>query len=624
MIKTIDELNAVKSQYEASVAFRHPGVTEGDSYKRHVLVCAGTGCTSSGSVKIAAKIEELLAAKGLTDEVKVIKTGCHGLCALGPVMIIYPEAAFYSNVSMDHIEEIVEEHLANGNIVTKYLYKETVTEDGVIPMNDTHFYKKQHRVALQNCGVINPEDINEYIGTGGYQALHKVLTTMSREDVVDVLEKSGLRGRGGGGFPTGRKWKFAMGSTGQKYVCCNADEGDPGAFMDRSVLEGDPHCVFEAMAIAGYVIGSDQGYIYVRAEYPIAIDRLNIALKQAREAGLLGKDIFGTGFNFDIDLRLGAGAFVCGEETALMTSIEGNRGEPRPRPPFPAVKGLFEKPTILNNVETWANIPRIIMKGADWFAGMGTERSKGTKVFALGGKINNVGLVEIPMGTTLREIVEEIGGGVPNGKKFKAAQTGGPSGGCIPASNFDVEIDYDNLVAIGSMMGSGGLIVMDEDDCMVDIAKFFLEFTVDESCGKCTPCRIGTKRLLEILNKITEGKAEMSDLDQLKRLAALIQQNSLCALGQTAPNPVLSTLKHFEDEYIAHIVDKKCPAGKCKSLMQYKIDPEKCIGCGLCAKNCPAEAITGEKKKPYTIDPSKCVKCGVCISKCKKEAVYKA
>ena len=418
--------------------------------------------------------------------------------------------------------------------------------------------------------------------------------------------------------------KFAMGSTGQKYVCCNADEGDPGAFMDRSVLEGDPHCVFEAMAIAGYVIGSDQGYIYVRAEYPIAIDRLNIALKQAREAGLLGKDIFGTGFNFDIDLRLGAGAFVCGEETALMTSIEGNRGEPRPRPPFPAVKGLFEKPTILNNVETWANIPRIIMKGADWFAGMGTERSKGTKVFALGGKINNVGLVEIPMGTTLREIVEEIGGGVPNGKKFKAAQTGGPSGGCIPASNFDVEIDYDNLVAIGSMMGSGGLIVMDEDDCMVDIAKFFLEFTVDESCGKCTPCRIGTKRLLEILNKITEGKAEMSDLDQLKRLAALIQQNSLCALGQTAPNPVLSTLKHFEDEYIAHIVDKKCPAGKCKSLMQYKIDPEKCIGCGLCAKNCPAEAITGEKKKPYTIDPSKCVKCGVCISKCKKEAVYKA
>ena len=626
MIKTIDELRAVKSRNQASVEFRHPGSTVHDSYKRHVLVCAGTGCTSSGSVKIAAKLEEEIAAKGLQDEVCVIKTGCHGLCALGPVMIVYPEAAFYSNMSMEHVEEIVDEHLAKGSVVTKYLYKETVTEDGIIPMNDTNFYKKQCRVALQNCGVINPEDINEYIGTGGYEALHKVLTTMSREEVVDVLEKSGLRGRGGGGFPTGRKWKFAMGGEPgiQKYVCCNADEGDPGAFMDRSVLEGDPHWVFEAMAIAGYVIGSNQGYIYVRAEYPIAIERLTIALGQAREAGLLGKDIFGTGFDFDIDLRLGAGAFVCGEETALMTSIEGNRGEPRPRPPFPAVKGLFEKPTILNNVETWANIPRIIMKGADWFASMGTERSKGTKVFALGGKINNVGLVEIPMGTTLREIVEEIGGGVPNGKKFKAAQTGGPSGGCIPASNFDVEIDYDNLVAIGSMMGSGGLIVMDEDDCMVDIAKFFLEFTVDESCGKCTPCRIGTKRLLEILEKITEGKATMDDLDQLERLAELIKNNSLCALGQTAPNPVLSTLKHFRDEYVAHIVDKRCPAGKCKSLMQYKIDPEKCIGCGLCAKNCPADAISGEKKKPFSIDPSKCVKCGVCMSKCKKEAVYKA
>ena len=626
MIKTIEQLNEVKSQYQATVAFRHPGAAEKDNYKRHVLVCAGTGCTSSGSVKIAARIEELLEEKGLKDEVKVIKTGCHGLCALGPVMIVYPEAAFYSNMSMEHVEEIVDEHLAKGSVVTKYLYKETVTEDGIIPMNDTNFYKKQCRVALQNCGVINPEDINEYIGTGGYEALHKVLTTMSREEVVDVLEKSGLRGRGGGGFPTGRKWKFAMGGEPgiQKYVCCNADEGDPGAFMDRSVLEGDHHCVFEAMAIAGYVIGSNQGYIYVRAEYPIAIHRLEIALKQAREQGLLGDDIFGTGFSFDIDLRLGAGAFVCGEETALMTSIEGNRGEPRPRPPFPAVKGLFEKPTILNNVETWANIPRIIMKGADWFASMGTERSKGTKVFALGGKINNVGLVEIPMGTTLREIVEEIGGGVPNGKKFKAAQTGGPSGGCIPASNFDVEIDYDNLVAIGSMMGSGGLIVMDEDDCMVDIAKFFLEFTVDESCGKCTPCRIGTKRLLEILEKITEGKACMEDLDQLERLAELIKNNSLCALGQTAPNPVLSTLKHFRDEYVAHIVDKRCPAGKCKSLMQYKIDPEKCIGCGLCAKNCPADAISGEKKKPFSIDPSKCVKCGVCMSKCKKEAVYKA
>ncbi|MCI8731301.1 MAG: NADH-quinone oxidoreductase subunit NuoF [Lachnospiraceae bacterium] len=623
MIKTIEELRAISSQKKASVEFRHPGSKEKDSYERHVLVCAGTGCTSSGSVKIAAKLEEEIEAKGLKDKVRVIKTGCHGLCALGPVMIIYPEAAFYSNMTLEHIEKVVDEHLIKGNIVTEYLYQETVTDAGVIPMNDTDFYKKQHRVALKNCGVIDPENIDEYIATGGYEALYKALTTMSREDVVGVLEKSGLRGRGGAGFPTGTKWKFAMGSEGQKYVCCNADEGDPGAFMDRSVLEGDPHVVFEAMAIAGYVIGSNQGYIYVRAEYPIAIHRLEIALKQAREYGLLGKDIFGTGFDFDIDLRLGAGAFVCGEETALMTSIEGNRGEPRPRPPFPAVKGLFGKPTILNNVETWANIPRIIMNGADWFAGMGTEKSKGTKVFALGGKIQNVGLVEIPMGTTLREIVEEIGGGVPNGKKFKAAQTGGPSGGCIPASNFDVQIDYDNLVAIGSMMGSGGLIVMDEDDCMVDIAKFFLEFTVDESCGKCTPCRIGNKRLLEILEKITEGKATMEDLDKLEKLANLIKKNSLCALGQTAPNPVLSTLKHFRDEYIAHIQDKKCPAGKCKALLSYNIDPEKCIGCGLCAKNCPADAISGEKKKPYTIDTSKCVKCGACMEKCKKEAIYK-
>jgi NADP-reducing hydrogenase subunit HndC len=625
MIKTIDELRAIKSQNKASVEFRHPGSTTGDSYKRHVLVCAGTGCTSSGSVKIAEELEKEIAEKGLQNEVCVIKTGCHGLCALGPVMIIYPEAAFYSNMAIEHVAEIVDEHLVKGNVVVKYLYKETVTDNGIIPMNDTHFYKKQHRVALQNCGIINPEDINEYIATGGYEALHKVLTTMSREEVVDVLEKSGLRGRGGGGFPTGRKWKFAMGGEPgvQKYVCCNADEGDPGAFMDRSVLEGDPHVVFEAMAIAGYVIGSNQGYIYVRAEYPIAVERLTIALNQAREQGLLGDNIFGTGFSFDIDLRLGAGAFVCGEETALMTSIEGNRGEPKPRPPFPAVKGLFGKPTILNNVETWANIPRIIMNGADWFASMGTEKSKGTKVFALGGKINNVGLVEIPMGTTLREIVEEIGGGVPNGKKFKAAQTGGPSGGCIPASNFDVAIDYDNLVAIGSMMGSGGLIVMDEDDCMVDIAKFFLEFTVDESCGKCTPCRIGTKRLLELLQKITDGKGTMEDLEQLERLASLIKNNSLCALGQSAPNPVLSTLKHFRDEYVAHIVDKRCPAGKCKALLSYNIDPDKCIGCGLCAKNCPGDAITGEKKKPHTIDTTKCVKCGLCMEKCKKDAVYK-
>ena len=623
MIKTIEELRAISSQKKASVEFRHPGSKEKDSYERHVLVCAGTGCTSSGSVKIAAKLEEEIEAKGLKDKVRVIKTGCHGLCALGPVMIIYPEAAFYSNMTLEHIEKVVDEHLIKGNIVTEYLYQETVTDAGVIPMNDTDFYKKQHRVALKNCGVIDPENIDEYIATGGYEALYKALTTMSREDVVGVLEKSGLRGRGGAGFPTGTKWKFAMGSEGQKYVCCNADEGDPGAFMDRSVLEGDPHVVFEAMAIAGYVIGSNQGYIYVRAEYPIAIHRLEIALKQAREYGLLGKDIFGTGFDFDIDLRLGAGAFVCGEETALMTSIEGNRGEPRPRPPFPAVKGLFGKPTILNNVETWANIPRIIINGADWFAGMGTEKSKGTKVFALGGKIQNVGLVEIPMGTTLREIVEEIGGGVPNGKKFKAAQTGGPSGGCIPASNFDVQIDYDNLVAIGSMMGSGGLIVMDEDDCMVDIAKFFLEFTVEESCGKCTPCRVGTRRMLEILTKITKGQATMEDLDKLEELCYYIKNNSLCGLGQTAPNPVLSTLRYFRDEYEAHIKEKRCPAGVCKALLSYVIDRDKCRGCTLCARNCPAGAIIGSVKNPHIIDTEKCVKCGACMEKCKFGAISK-
>ena len=592
-------------------------------YRSHVLVCGGTGCTSSGSQRIIDRLEKEIAAQGLSEEVGVVKTGCFGLCALGPIMIVYPEGTFYSMVQEDDIPEIVAEHLLKGRVVTRLLYEETTKTDKITPLNETDFYKKQHRVALRNCGVINPEDIEEYIGTGGYEALGIVLTEKKPEDVIQILLDSGLRGRGGAGFPTGLKWKFAAANEAdQKYVCCNADEGDPGAFMDRSILEGDPHAVLEAMAIAGYAIGASQGYIYVRAEYPIAVKRLEIAIAQAREYGLLGENIFESGFNFDIELRLGAGAFVCGEETALMTSIEGSRGEPRPRPPFPALKGLFQKPTILNNVETFANIPQIIVNGPEWFASMGTEKSKGTKVFALGGKINNTGLVEIPMGTTLREIVEEIGGGIPGGKKFKAAQTGGPSGGCIPAEHLDVPIDYDNLIAIGSMMGSGGLIIMDEDTCMVDIAKFFLEFTVDESCGKCTPCRIGTRRMLEILEKITKGQAEMEDLDRLEELCNHLKTSSLCALGQTAPNPVLSTLRYFRDEYIAHIVDKKCPAGVCKDLLHYKIDPDKCKGCTLCARTCPADAIIGSVREVHMINPEKCVKCGACMEKCRFGAIY--
>ena len=593
-------------------------------YRSHVLVCGGTGCTSSGSQRIRERLEKEIAANGLSEEVGVVKTGCFGLCALGPIMIVYPEGTFYSMVQEEDIPEIVSEHLLKGRVVTRLLYDETTKTDKIIPLNETNFYKKQHRVALRNCGVINPENIEEYIGTGGYEALGIVLTEKTPEDVIQILLDSGLRGRGGAGFPTGLKWKFAAANEAdQKYVCCNADEGDPGAFMDRSILEGDPHAVLEAMAIAGYAIGASQGYIYVRAEYPIAVKRLEIAISQAREYGLLGENIFDSGFNFDIELRLGAGAFVCGEETALMTSIEGNRGEPRPRPPFPALKGLFQKPTILNNVETFANIPQIIVNGPEWFASMGTENSKGTKVFALGGKIHNTGLVEVPMGTTLREIVEEIGGGIPNGKKFKAAQTGGPSGGCIPAEHLDVPIDYDNLKKIGSMMGSGGLIIMDEDTCMVDIAKFFLEFTVDESCGKCTPCRIGTRRMLEILEKITKGQATMEDLDKLEELCYHLQSSSLCALGQTAPNPVLSTLRYFRDEYIAHIVDKKCPAGVCKDLLRFKIDPDKCRGCTLCARTCPADAITGVVREVHMIDPDKCLKCGACIEKCRFGAIYK-
>ena len=594
-------------------------------YRAHVLVCGGTGCTSSGSVKIQEEFENQLKQRGLENEIKVVQTGCFGLCALGPVVIVYPEGSFYSMVTVDDVAEIVEEHLLKGRIVTRLLYDETVQNEGEIKsLNDVDFYKKQMRVVLRNCGVINPENIDEYIAVDGYRALGKVLTEMTPEQVIDLMKQSGLRGRGGGGFPTGVKWDFAAKQPkGQKYVGCNADEGDPGAFMDRSVLEGDPHVVIEAMAIAGYAIGSDQGYVYIRAEYPIAVGRLQKAIDQAREYGLLGKNIFGTDFNFDIEIRLGAGAFVCGEETALMTSIEGHRGEPRPRPPFPAVKGLWQKPTILNNVETYANIPQIILKGVDWFTSIGTEKSKGTKVFAVGGKIKNTGLVEIPMGTTLREIVEEIGGGIPNGKKFKAAQTGGPSGGCIPASLMDIEIDYDSLISIGSMMGSGGLIVMDEDSCMVDIAKFFLEFTVDESCGKCTPCRIGTKRMYEILDKITKGKGTLEDIDRLEELAYAIKTSAMCGLGQTAPNPVFSTLRYFRDEYVAHVVDKKCPAGVCKALLSYAIDPEKCKGCSLCARNCPADAISGEIKHPFIIDNKACIKCGACMSKCKFNAIYK-
>ena len=593
---------------------------------RKVLICGGTGCTSSGSMKIADKLEEVIKEKGIADHVKVVRTGCFGLCALGPIMIVYPEGTFYSMMKEEHIDRIVEEHLINDRIVEEYVYPETKTPDGIIAYNQTNFYKKQSRVALRNCGVINPENIDDYLEKDGYKALEKVLKTMTPEEVIDVVLKSGLRGRGGAGFPTGKKWQLArdiVKDAPLKYVCCNADEGDPGAFMDRSVLEGDPHAVIEAMAIAAFAIGGSQGYIYVRAEYPIAVHRLQIAIDQARERGFLGKNIFGTDFNFDLDLRLGAGAFVCGEETALMTSIEGKRGEPRPRPPFPAEKGLFQKPTVLNNVETYANIPQIILNGAEWFASMGTEKSKGTKVFALGGKINNTGLVEVPMGPTLREIVYEIGGGIPNGKKFKAAQTGGPSGGCIPAEHLDVPIDYDNLIAIGSMMGSGGLIVMDEDNCMVDIAKFFLEFTVDESCGKCTPCRIGTKRLYEMLTKITKGDATMEDLDKMEKLCYYIKNNSLCGLGQTAPNPVLSTLRYFKDEYIAHIKDKKCPAGVCKDLLTYKILADKCKGCTKCARNCPVGAITGKVKEAHVIDTSKCVKCGACMSNCNFGAIVR-
>lgn len=592
-------------------------------YRTHILVCGGTGCHSNNSGKIREAFEEEIVKRNLQDDVMVVGTGCFGLCAVGPIVIIYPEGAFYSCIKVEDVPEIVEEHVVKGRLVERLLYHEKATNKVVNSLSETNFYKKQTRVALRNCGVINPERIDESIARDGYQALIKCLTELEPQQVIDIIKASGLRGRGGAGFPTGVKWQFAKNQVNDvKYVCCNADEGDPGAFMDRSVLEGDPHAVLEAMTIAGYAIGSHQGYIYVRAEYPIAVQRLKIAIAQSREYGLLGDNILGTGFKFDIELKLGSGAFVCGEETALMTSIEGHRGEPRPRPPFPAVKGLFGKPTILNNVETYANVAQIILKGADWFASMGTEKSKGTKVFALGGKITNTGLVEIPMGTTLREIIEDIGGGVPNGKKFKAAQTGGPSGGCIPAEHMDIPIDYDNLISIGSMMGSGGMIVMDEDNCMVDIAKFFLEFTVDESCGKCTPCRIGNRRLLEYLDKITSGKATMQDLDDMEQLCYYIKSNSLCGLGQTAPNPVLSTLRYFRDEYEAHIKEHRCPAHVCKRLVKYRIT-DACKGCSACARKCPVNAISGEIRKKFDIDPEKCIKCGQCIQTCRFGAIIK-
>ncbi len=622
-MKTLDELKVIRERVYPELTIREGAKAEG-KVRAHVLICAGTGCTSSGSQKIADRLEAELKKHNLEEEIRVVKTGCFGLCALGPIMVVYPEGAFYSRITEDDVTRIVEEHFNNGNVVKELLYDETVAGDQIKSLNETTFYGKQLRIALRNCGVINPENIEEYIALGGYAALGRALSESTPEETIEKIKASNIRGRGGAGFPTGLKWQFAAASKNdQKYVCCNADEGDPGAFMDRSILEGDPHSIIEAMEIAGYCIGANQGFVYVRAEYPIAVHRLEIALQQAREYGMLGKNIFGTGFDFDIEIRLGAGAFVCGEETALMTSIEGHRGEPRPRPPFPAVKGLFDKPTTLNNVETLANIPWILLHGVDKFLEIGTEKSKGTKVFALGGKVVNTGLVEVPMGITLREIVEEIGGGCPNGKKFKAAQTGGPSGGCIPASLIDTKIDYDSLAAIGSMMGSGGLIVMDEDNCMVDIAKFFLEFTVDESCGKCAPCRIGTKRIYEILEKITSGRGTLEDIDLLEELCNHVKSSSLCALGQTAPNPVLSTLKYFRDEYIAHVVDKKCPAGVCKALMQYKIVADKCKGCTACKRACPVGAISGEVKMPHEIDATKCIKCGACMEKCRFGAIIK-
>ena len=595
------------------------------SYRMHLLVCGGTGCTSSDSLKLVDRLNESINKHGLSNEVEVVITGCFGFCEKGPIVKVYPDNVFYVTVKPEDAEEIVSEHVIKGRKVERLLYVEPNLNVKLEGQKDLPFYKRQIRIALRNCGFINPEDINEYLAVDGYQAIAKCLSEMAREDVIDTIVKSGLRGRGGAGFPTGLKWKFTNKSvSNEKYIICNADEGDPGAFMDRSILEGDPHSVLEAMAIAGYAIGASNGYIYIRAEYPLAITRLEIAIAQARDLGLLGKDILGSGFDFDIELKYGAGAFVCGEETALIHSIEGDRGEPTPKPPFPAERGVWGKPTCINNVETLANVPIIILKGADWFSKIGSDKSKGTKVFALAGKIKNVGLVEVPIGMSLREIIYDIGGGIKDDKKFKAVQTGGPSGGCITEENIDIPIDYETLNSIGSMMGSGGMIVMDEDNCMVDIAKFYLGFSVDESCGKCSPCRVGTKRLYEILEKITNGQGTEGDLDELKELGEIIKDTSLCGLGQTAPNPILSTLNYFHDEYLAHVRDKKCPAGVCKALLTYKVLPDKCVGCTACARVCPVKCISGAPRKVHEIDQSKCIKCGACYDACKFSALEKS
>ena len=618
MIKTIKEIEEIRKQKREELDLRIN--INAKTREKHILVCHGTGCTSSKSPQIIDNFRKILEENNITN-VRVIQTGCFGLCAKGPIVIIRPEDTFYAHVKPEDCEEIIKTHIIEGKTVDRLLCKDI---DGTIVkrLDELNFYKKQKRIALKNCGVIDPENIDEYIAFDGYKSIYKVLTEMTPDQVIEEISKSGLRGRGGAGFPTGKKWSFAQKEQAdQKYIICNADEGDPGAFMDRSILEGDPHSVIEAMAIAGYSIGATQGYIYVRAEYPIAVQRLKIAIKQAREYGLLGKNIFGLGFDFDVDIRLGAGAFVCGEETALLESIEGKRGQPRVKPPYPASKGLFGKPTVINNVETLANITRIILNGAEWYSSIGTETSKGTKVFALGGNVNNVGLVEVPMGTTLREIIYDIGGGIPQGKAFKAAQTGGPSGGCIPAEHIDTPIDYESLAQIGSMMGSGGLIVMDETKCMVDIARFYLDFTVSESCGKCTPCRIGTKRMLELLNKICDGKGEEEDIYKLEKLAHIIQKASICGLGQTAPNPVLSTLKYFRDEYREHVLARNCATYTCKAISTIQINPEKCKGCGLCQRKCPVNAIKGEGREIRTIDPEKCIKCGTCIQACPFKAI---